>query len=375
VAASSETADSFSLLRGGPLFAFERLAHLRRRRGGNDVLRRSLVFIAVGWLPPVVLALLSGTTKGTLWPLHLRYLAALPLMFFAEGFVDRRVREAVEGIAAGDLFAEGESARLRQAFAGYVERGVRLRDSLPAALVIVAVAFALCPFAAVAAKGLTMPSARLWAVLVSLPVVRVEAFFWIWRWIIWTALLARVARLDLRLMPTHPDRVGGLGFLEPATRSFAWVLLAWAIVLFGGLAGQLVLHGGRATAFAPVVAGFGAVVVLALVGPPALFTRALLEAKRTGIQTYGALANVHCRRFADAWLGQPGGAPLGDPSVSSLADLLHSVGSIEEMRPIPFGRTSLILLGLLIVAPVVPLALTQMPLPEVARRLFELLLA
>ncbi len=37
---------------------------------------------------------------------------------------------------------------------------------------------------------------------------------WLWRLILLCVLFHRIARLDLALVPTHPDRDGGLGFLE-----------------------------------------------------------------------------------------------------------------------------------------------------------------
>ena len=35
----------------------------------------------------------------------------------------------------------------------------------------------------------------------------------LWKWFLWAAFLFRLSRLDLQVVPTHPDRHGGLGFL------------------------------------------------------------------------------------------------------------------------------------------------------------------
>lgn len=42
-----------------------------------------------------------------------------------------------------------------------------------------------------------------------LPVLR-----WLWRFVVWGLLLRDLARLDLQLAVTHPDRVGGPGFIS-----------------------------------------------------------------------------------------------------------------------------------------------------------------
>ncbi|MFO1364162.1 MAG: hypothetical protein U1F45_17175 [Burkholderiales bacterium] len=44
-------------------------------------------------------------------------------------------------------------------------------------------------------------------------------------------LFWRIARLDLALVPTHPDRAGGLGFLERVPPLFAPVALAVGCVV------------------------------------------------------------------------------------------------------------------------------------------------
>lgn len=43
---------------------------------------------------------------------------------------------------------------------------------------------------------------------------------WLWRILIWGLFLFRVSRLDLQLVPTHPDLVGGLQFVGESLRAF-----------------------------------------------------------------------------------------------------------------------------------------------------------
>jgi hypothetical protein len=53
---------------------------------------------------------------------------------------------------------------------------------------------------------------------------------WYYRMFIWTHFLWRVSRVELSLIPTHPDLVGGLGFL--ANTVYAFVSLALTMMPF-----------------------------------------------------------------------------------------------------------------------------------------------
>src|SRR5678816_2098615 len=66
-----------------------------------------------------------------------------------------------------------------------------------------------------------------WHVLVSAPVALVLLLGWLWRILIWGLFLFRVSRLDLQLVPTHPDLLGGLQFVGLSLRAF--LLLSFAI--------------------------------------------------------------------------------------------------------------------------------------------------
>ncbi|MGE8677981.1 MAG: hypothetical protein ACN6PE_05150 [Achromobacter marplatensis] len=45
------------------------------------------------------------------------------------------------------------------------------------------------------------------------PLFSVLRLAWVWRLVLASIVLLRIARLPLKLVPSHPDRVGGLGFL------------------------------------------------------------------------------------------------------------------------------------------------------------------
>jgi hypothetical protein len=56
-------------------------------------------------------------------------------------------------------------------------------------------------------SGATRTMAGWWHVFVSLPIFQFLMVRWLWRYLIWCRLLWRISRLDLQLIPTHPDQL------------------------------------------------------------------------------------------------------------------------------------------------------------------------
>jgi len=127
-------------------------------------------------------------------------------------------------------------------------------------------------------------------------------------------------------------------------------------------------------AHSQIIVGFALISIAMVLGPLVFFSPHLLRAKRRGQLEHGALASRHDRLFERHWLRADAGDPLGDPSISSLADLGTSYGPIDRMRPLPIGRRSLIGLLVVCLAPALPAVLTRVPLPEMLARAAKALL-
>ena len=365
----------FSLVEGDPLFELQRAAHLVG--GRHRVLPRALALALIGYLPPVVLALVFGAARGALVPLHTRFLIAIPILLWAEGFVDSRVRSAVASFTERGLVKPADLPR----FASIVAESERLHHSVRMAVAIVAIAFGISSLGGLVgltphlAAGTTAQShaqtaataIEWWVAFLSLPLFRIVLLQWAWRWAVWAILMTRTSRLDLALEPAHPDLAGGLGFLEQAAISFLCLQVATGAVIAGRLAAKML----------PVrqeIAGFTVITLVMVLGPLALFSRKLFRAKRRGELSYGELASRHNRLFGQRWFGGQGPEPLGDPSFSSLADLGTSYGSISRMRPLPIGRLSLVLILVVCLAPAVPALLAGVPLNDMLVRVVKTVL-
>src|SRR4029079_3363133 len=125
---------------------------------------------------------------------------------------------------------------------------------------------------------------------------------WYFRLFIWARFLWQVSRIELQLMPTKPDRSGGLGFLGMVSNAFSPLLLAQGTVLAGMMANRIFYAGAKLPQFKVEIIGLVAVMVFAILGPLLVFGPQLQAAKRAGLREFGTLAQRYVREFDDKWL-------------------------------------------------------------------------
>ena len=383
----------FSLVLGGPLYQLLRRAHLT-----DDALmlqRRRIVVISLcAWLPLFLLAALGGRLVGggVAVPflmdvdVHVKFLVAMPLLVAAELVVHQRMRALAVTFRERRLIPEAAMERLDAAVAS----AYRLRNSVSAEVLLIAVVYvvgvtiiwrhymaldAATWYATPAAGGSSLTLAGVWYGYVSLPLFQFLLCRWYFRIFIWTRLLWQVSRIELQLVPTHPDRVGGLGFLAATSHAFIPLLMAHGALLAGNLA-NLIFHAGASlTQFRLEILLLVIFMLILVVGPLTVFAPQLARARRTGLREYGTLAQGYVRDFDAKWVRGGGGDEplLGSGDIQSLADLGNSFSVVQDMRVVPVTKQALFQLGVATVAPIVPLVLTLMPLEELLRKLFGIL--
>ena len=384
----------FSLVLGGPLFQLLRRAHL-----SDDAMmmaRRRIVVISLfAWLPLLVLSTLEGRMLGgsAVVPflrdveVHIRYLVALPLLIAAELVVHQRMRSLVKLFLERRLVPEASMARFEAA----IVSAFRLRNSVIAEVLLVAVVYGVgilivwrhylaldttTWYATPSSDGSTLSLAGMWYGYVSLPIFQFLLCRWYFRLFIWTRFLWQVSRIELSLIPTHPDRVGGLGFLSNTAYAFGLLVLAHGALLAGQLANRIFYLGAALPEFKGEIALMVVFVLALVLGPLLVFAPQLAQAKRTGLREYGTLAERYVREFDTKWLR--GGAPadevlVGSADIQSLADLGNSLEVVRTMRLVPVTRDMIIRLAAVTLAPIAPLALTMMPLEELLKKLAGIL--
>jgi hypothetical protein len=227
------------------------------------------------------------------------------------------------------------------------------------------------------AEGLQLSLTGVWYGYVSLPLFQFLLMRWYFRMFIWARFLWQVSRLDLSLVPTHPDRVGGLGFLANTVYAFMPLSTAHGALLAGLLANRIFYMGAALPEFKAEIAIVVVLLLVMVFGPLLVFAPQLAEAKRRGNREYGTLAERYVREFDTKWLH--GGAPadevlVGSGDIQSLADLANSFEVVRTMRLAPVTNQAVFQLVAATLAPLVPLALTMMSLEELVKQLLGILL-
>jgi AcrR family transcriptional regulator len=212
----------------------------------------------------------------------------------------------------------------------------------------------------------------MWYGYVSLPIFQFLLIRWYFRIFIWTRFLWQVSRLGLSLVPTHPDHIGGLGFLSNTAFAFTPLAVAHGGLLAGVIANRIFYLSASLPQFKIEIAVLVVFVLCIVFGPFLVFTPQLAEAKRTGNREYGTLAERYVREFDAKWLR--GEAPaeeslVGSGDIQSLADMANSFEVVRTMRITPVTKDALLRLVAAALAPVAPLALTMMPLEELLKKL------
>jgi hypothetical protein len=385
----AEEPRDFSVVPGGPTFQLYR----KFRLSGDELellRRRMIVITLVAWLPLLLLAAYR-TVNGAHdlrsflrdIEVQVRFLVGLPALLFAEVIVHQRIRPLVRAFVERHLVEPDDLPRYYRA----VKSAIRLRNSKLAELVLLVVVYSIGPALTLRRVTLAAPNwealagghltpAGFWYVFVSVVIVQFLLVRWYFRLFIWYRFLGQVSKLDLHLIPTHPDRAGGLGFLSRIAYAFAPLLFAQGALLTGLLANEILYQGKSLISFKWQIGSVVGFFVLVVMGPLVMFTPMMARAKRQGLVKYGLLAQRYVEGFEQKWVSPvpaTSGDLLGTSDIQSLADLANSYAVVREMGLVPFGLKEITRLAAATAAPLLPLLLTVFSAEELLRRLVKIL--
>src|SRR5262249_51664456 len=161
-----------------------------------------------------------------------------------------------------------------------------------------------------------------------------------WRIVLLGLLLRRISRLKLQLAPLHPDRVGGLGFVENIPRMMAPFVLACSVVLASRWAHEGVHHGAHVVDFKGLAIVFAIAMMVICLAPLAVFVPRLLHARHHALLEYGPLVGEHSRLVHRRWIvhEQVGDPPILEaPELGPVADVATLYQGVLQMRTLPIG--------------------------------------
>ncbi len=318
---------------------------------------------------------------------QVRFLASLPLLIFAEVLVHRRIRPIImEFVERGIITPE-----VRPSFDRIIDSAIRWRNSVTAEVVLILlvstagymlwrnqVALRTTTwYADPTASGMHLTLPGIYYAYFSMTIYRFMLFRWYYRLIIWFIFLWRVSRLPLKLIPTHPDRTGGLEFLQGGAYAITPVFVAQSMFMAGVYANRIFYEGASFYTFRIEIVAIMLIFMLLALGPLMVFASRIMDCRRKGLIEYGKLGSDYVRDFERKWISDRKEVHeplLGTDDIQSLADLANSFEIIRSMTGLPFGKETVLRLALMILLPLLPLVLTVIPLSEVISRLFKAML-
>jgi hypothetical protein len=346
--------EKFSLL-GGPLHRLGR--RLGLVRGETNSVALGLALGLFLWSILLSLSLIEGVSDR-LFSLSaiagdVRLLVVIPLLFLCESSLEPRLRDFVSTIVRSGVVPGAALPALKFEIA----RTVRWKDAwLPEAMCLLAAALLSLFAAQLHISGKTaaleptraltnVPLAGLWYWIVCLPLFRFLIFRWIWRIALWCRFLWRLAKMDLHLVPIHPDGAAGLGYLEVVQTHFTGLVLAISILVSATFAEEI---SSGETLFEVIYPALVVTLILDLgliLLPPCVFAFKLRACQEKGLSDYIVFAARYVNDFEKKWLNAsaiPADSLLGTADLQSLADLSNSVGIVSNMRWVPVSTRLLI---------------------------------
>jgi hypothetical protein len=194
---------------------------------GESYIRMAIFFVVLTWFPLLILSVWQGSATGANvqipflrdYALHARFLISLPNLILAEGLIDSKLWKTIGEFTTLSLITPEDMPPFNSAIRNvHGWRNSALAEAFLAAVAVIQSYFVLSEhgwFSATMSSWHTKPSlagnaltTAGWWLAVSLSIQIFLQARWLWRLLIWTKFLARINRLGLRLIPTHPDRAG-----------------------------------------------------------------------------------------------------------------------------------------------------------------------
>jgi hypothetical protein len=382
----SRELDKFLIAHGGPFYDLQQRLGLLHERALNAG-RRAALLVGIAWGVPLVLTAFSGHAIGAaatrFFLLDLaawaRFLIGIGIFVLMERLVEERLRAHLRQFVRAPLIAPGSQPAAAEA----VVRALRRRDVGLAELACGVAAYAITlggvalflqassPSWIVAAgpAGARLTPAGWWCALVSSPLFWFLLLRWLWRHAVWGLLLRDLARLDLRLVATHPDGAGGLAFIGQYPNAFAAFVFALSCVLGAAIARTLLQGELTPAAYGQLMAAW-LVVVIILFGVPLLaFSKPLRQLKEATLLAASSVATRRERAAERELLGSNMSA-AGDAEATASGDIpdpskLHAAA--KKLSTFLISRSAIVPVAAAALLPLVAAGAIQLPVRELLK--------
>ncbi len=350
--------------------------------------QRVAILIAIGWLP--LLLITAITNPAALHSLlidgriHVRALISIPALLVGEMMIQRQISEVSSYLHQGSLLDDADLGYMENLSASIARMtNAAIPQLVILALVILRVVLGfdnltdMAPwFGERTSAGLHLTTAGWYTALVSLPLWAFLLGMTVWSWLLWVYFAFKLSRRRLRLVASHPDKQGGLGFLGLSASGFAPIALALCFSIAAAWRHEIVHHQANLWDFkfhAIVLAVFIAVIAA---GPLIFFVPQLVALRRTGILDYGVLGQFHSTKYHEAWVrtrAQQDTKTLLAPENNTLLNFGKTYDNVGASQIFPATQSSFYPLAVAIVIPLVYVASAQIPFVDILKDLLHAL--
>jgi hypothetical protein len=221
-----------------------------------------LSFIKLGWDQFYLLFIRDIAT-------HVRFLVVLPILLFARRIFNKSFNKSISFFHETKILDEANSVEFEKVM-NWLKRwsNSKIVDGV---LIVAVYSF----FYVQANNQVNKPNtyapwhmvdnkitvAGWWYLAISLPILQMLLYRWLYTILLWTIFLRKVSRLNLHLSSLHPDGTGGLGFLQYTQLSFFPVAFAFSALVAGGMNNMIIFSG---VSLVDYKVAFGSVVIFVL---------------------------------------------------------------------------------------------------------------
>jgi len=374
-----------SLVRGGLFFRAQQALGLIRPNQWN-LARRIVVLISITWLPLLLItAIWNHGGLRSFWTdyrVHTRLLVAIPALLAGEVLMDNRFRLVLAYICDADLLEASDKYYMD----GVLTTIGRLRDAfLPELIILVLICVRILvryraltdstPWLGQAfGDGFRFTAAGWYALMLSAPLWSFLLALALWRWLLWSYFAFKLSTRKLKVVASHPDKRGGLGFLALMISAFAPIAFAANCVIAATWRHDILRHGLNLMDYKLYAIVLVAILFLLALAPLAVFVPSLTAVRVKGVLDYGVLGQLHSTHFDKKWVLNRAGREadfLVAPEINTLNNYGNVCEKIGQLKPFPADFGSLYGLALAIVVPAIFVLMTEIPLIEILKDLLK----
>jgi len=381
---------TLSLVRDDPPFRALRSVGLIPPTG-LGLVRRAIFFALLSWLPIAIWSWTAGRAISTEagepllqhFGVHVRCLVAIPILILAQGLAHSITTHLLPWFVKSGVITPDKVSAFRNVVHGMLALRNHTLPWVMIAAVVIVVAATGPVLRHLDELSWAMDSTKSppefgfggwWFLFVARPIYAALVLGWLWRVVLLTVLFYRITKLGLEIVPTHPDRAGGLGFVEHFAKMFIPVVFVLSAAVGSHWAHNVLYHDMDVQSLRVPFIIFLIVMLFIFITPLLVFFGPLRAARKQALLEYGALVGQHGDFVRRRWILHeklPNDDVLNAPELGPVADTVSLYDAIERMRMVPIGKSILIMLGIPALIPLLLVFAIKVPIADILMKLLH----